>query len=123
MSESVGRLRATCIVGALLLAQTGIALAASEKVTIIGDGQLSCGAWTQRKEVKAQYYQQEQWLWGYITAYNFFVDPNGNVSNNIDGYGLAGWMDNFCLANPLQTVLQGANSLIVELRSKTKRPK
>ena len=95
----------------------GIALLLSHSlsygmVTIIGNK--DCGEWFKLEGPKV-------WLMGYLSGLNVMVaedkknDPLGNL-NSAEQAIL--WMDNYCKANPLTTVADGAQKLYIELAQK-----
>lgn len=103
----------------LALLLSGIVAANAQETTIIGSGQRSCGAWAQSEKNSVDYVEQEEWLWGYVSAYNSFVDARHNVSRGGDGYGMAVWMDNYCKNHPLEFVANAADQLIAEMHAKS----
>jgi hypothetical protein len=53
------------------------------------------------------------WLLGFVSGYNSYR-PGEDVSS--DAHGLAGWVDNYCAAHPLDLIVKAAGRLIDELR-------
>jgi hypothetical protein len=60
----------------------------------------------------------QDWVVGYLTAYNEWVAPDGNISAGTDNDGIAAWMDNYCQAHPLDNVARAARALVVELKAR-----
>ena len=87
---------------------------------------MSCGNWTQerRNSVTSGYY--EQWVAGYMTAVNEIMGGNilrMDLLEHTDQRGLYGWIDNYCLAHPLNTIVEGADALGAEIITKAKAAK
>lgn len=86
---------------------------------LFGVGGESCGSWASGKTSAVDVTAHSQWLWGYISAFNVYQYPDhGDVAYGTDWQGLAAWMDNYCLAHPLDTIQSAALNLIVELRGR-----
>jgi hypothetical protein len=78
-------------------------------------GPPDCGEWFQHSSSRA-------WLAGYLSGINgsgFYSDGTDFIEG-VSGAQVFLWMDNFCKANPLNTVPQGANQLIRELYTRAK---
>lgn len=87
----------------------------SEAIAVTTIGKYDCGQWFTSSTAK-------NWLAGYISGLNTSgiypkKDPllklNSSAQLNL-------WMDNYCNANPLDTVADGANALFRELADKSK---
>jgi hypothetical protein len=88
---------------------------------IRGGGAASCGAWLHDRAAGGNStvrFGRESWLMGYITAYNAFVFPAGDIAEGVDAFGLFGWIDNFCTSHPLDTIGSAASQLTAALRQK-----
>ncbi|HET7832130.1 MAG TPA: hypothetical protein VFK88_04110 [Gallionella sp.] len=87
---------------------------------IQGAGSSTCGAWLQYRGAN-QYYGELHWIQGFISSYNQYVysgkNPNG-IFGSADSNALAAWMDNYCRANPLDTVYRGTLVLVDELKGR-----
>ncbi|MBT2326752.1 hypothetical protein J7E62_31045 [Variovorax paradoxus] len=78
-------------------------------------GAYDCGEWFQRPQARG-------WLLGVLTGVNLMTaddkiryDPLNKLGSAEQAYL---WMDNYCRANPLKTVLNGASDLYLELQKK-----
>lgn len=92
----------------LLICPTG---QAQDSGTVIGES--DCGQWI--KGMRNPVYRA--WLLGYVSGLNSGVgkqygNPLGKISSAEQIYV---WMDNYCRANPLRTLSQGAQTLYAEL--------
>lgn len=85
---------------------------------IQGAGGVTCGAWLQTRQSN-QHYGELHWVQGFISSYNQYVytgrNPNG-IFGSVDHDSIAAWMDNYCRANPLETVYKGTLHLVEELK-------
>jgi hypothetical protein len=77
----------------------------------------SCGKWTAlRKEHGIEGHAVEFWLLGYVSGYNMYgPDPNGGVGISIDTEGMEAFVDQYCTANPMMSLLDAADKLVREL--------
>lgn len=105
---------------ALAMAQASPATVPNQSarpITVVGHGNSSCGKWTQAKNaggLSRQLYQA--WLGGFFSGMNLAEQRTiGDLVAGTDFDGLAGWIDNYCAANPLETVFTAAEALAVEL--------
>ena len=56
------------------------------------------------------------WLYGYITAYNAYVDDTFNIIGGRDAASLNYWLANFCKKNPQVSLDTAVGNLMTELR-------
>lgn len=103
----------------LLLALTQFAHAGEIK----GAGATSCGSWIEDRR-KNNHFVQLNWVLGFVSSYNHFAysgsGPDG-VFGNADPNAIAGWLDNYCRENPLDTVYKGSVQLIKELQQRASK--
>lgn len=86
---------------------------------ILGVGINSCGIWQEdRKKDGLGSRVHENWVVGYISGYNAWVDGKADISEGTDVPGLLAWIDNYCAQNPLDKIATAANALINHLRSR-----
>lgn len=90
---------------------------------IVGTGQLSCGQFIQYKE---QNYQPQleiivQWVWGFLSAYNFRGNFNEKwqrvtpISSLPDSPTVLLFLETYCRKNPANRVFDGTLRLIETL--------
>ena len=85
-------------------------------------GSSDCGTWVAAKTEPLSRRAQELWLVGYLSGLNAMhdrtglkpADPLGRVNSMTQVFL---WMDNYCQANPLKFVVQGADGLWLELNT------
>ncbi len=91
--------------------------------TIIGAGTASCGTWLQdHRAMNSNYYSKAAWVAGYITAANNYVATRSDIAHGIDANGLDAWIDNYCLANPLDSVGKASSALVAALLARPTVP-
>lgn len=117
----------TTISGLLLCAVVfgPVAAQAQDRAAVIGTGQFSCGKYVQYKadNNRAQMDVITQWVWGFMTAYNFRGNfgaryksvKSGNLATLPDDSTVSLYLENFCRKNPLATVLDGTMELIRDM--------
>ena len=73
--------------------------------TVLGQGLESCGEWTTHRQ-QNQADAEEAWVDGVISDQAMVRSTNSgkSVTLSTDAYGVWGWVDNYCLANPTQSI-------------------
>lgn len=81
----------------------------------------SCATWTAQR--RANYHEPHLmgWVLGFITGLNAYGPNNGNIAPGTNASGLIGWIDNYCSANPLDSVTTAAFKLVDELQARSRR--
>lgn len=81
-------------------------------------GNTSCGRWVKDRSASSLRDQLagDSWLIGYLNGVAAWSDVD--ILNQVDGESLMLWMDNYCKANPLESVAHGGMVLGVELMKK-----
>src|SRR5271165_3427144 len=87
--------------------------------TIYGSGTSSCGNWVtvRSKKKSGTTTNQEQWLLGFLTAFNGVGRGTNDIAEGTDLDGLFVWIDNYCKGHPLEMLASAAGQLVVEIRS------
>jgi len=108
---------AALVIAVLLIG--GTAWANKDTYRSFGAGTESCGRWTMVKEARSQANVVfKQWINGYLTAYNGWVEfGSGNVEKT-QPEGAWAWIDNYCQDNPLNDVAWAAAKLIDAIKAK-----
>ncbi len=78
--------------------------------TIYGQGNLSCGEWIASNLRGTHLYAT--WVLGFVSGTGFA--SRGDLRQT-DSSGIAAWIDNYCQANPLETIEGASASLVSEL--------
>lgn len=108
----------------MMLAALALALAAqdSEKNSAYiysYPGYDTCGNWTEnRKFPNIRTQALEGWVLGFVSGYNMYEDPKGNVAPSVSASGLLAWVDQYCAANPLDSLTTAGVKLVIELRNR-----
>ena len=88
---------------------------------VIGVGGNSCGSWTAASNTPRRL-EYEAWLIGYFSAVNRYAPgADGALTRSTDGRGLIGWVDNYCLAHPIDQIETAAVTLTKELRRRASK--
>ncbi len=81
-------------------------------VSIYNPGTESCGSWTAAQDSVTKGLKVA-WLLGFVSGYNWYRTGEDVTS---DPHGLVAWVDNYCLANPLDVIVKAAGRLVDKLR-------
>ena len=104
-------MRRAALLGLLGLAGSG-ARAGDNAYTIYGSGTKSCGKWVaERKDDLSSRLNSESWVLGFVTA----MGAAGLHLKDTDRDAMDGWLDNYCVAHPLDILGTAALALIGEL--------
>ncbi len=94
----------------------------ADVVTVQGVGQQSCEVWSDERQTALATgtlaWYHEQWVLGYITAFNRWVHDDSDVAVNLSDDKLFAWLDQYCAENPQQILSVAAEALISELRNR-----
>lgn len=72
----------------------------------------SCGKWLSDSDLTFKHGNQ-MWLLGYLSGISLVLEKDS--LKGTDNPSIFLWMDNFCKANPLKSVADGAQDLFLEL--------
>ena len=102
---------------ALMTSQTAQGEVA-KKYMLYDFGRVSCGFWlevraTRDKPLDNRFTQGREWISGWISAFNYYMEPSGDVTSGTDREGLYAWLDRYCQDNPT-TPLAGAVVRLIE---------
>ena len=118
---------ARCLVAAGLLLAVGLSLpggplrAADPQgyYTIQGVGLESCEVWlSERRSDGPTAWYHQQWVLGYLTAYNRWVHNGDDVTDGIETDKLFNWLDEYCHRNPQQNLSLATEALSWALRER-----
>lgn len=102
---------------ALLLALTAVTAPAGTAYYYGFPGNDSCADWTQNRTNPDRKQQVlEGWVLGFVTGYNVYGPGSGNVAPGVTSTALIGWVDQHCVAYPLDSVLEASLKLVIELK-------
>jgi len=100
----------------LLTALIAIAVSSTaigQTITTIGN--IDCGKWIKRKNHPMEELRTISWLSGFMTGLNFGDQFRNDPLKRVSADQIALWMDNYCRANPLRSVANGGEILMMEL--------
>jgi hypothetical protein len=89
----------------------------AEGHTYIGEGTISCGAWTERRaenEGSEPRAIAEAWVLGFISGANIYP-AHPEMLSNPDADAIWAWIDNYCRSNPLDRLVKANFALVDEL--------
>ena len=105
----------------LLIASPSFSADPSGKFTILSMGTKSCGGVVSDfKEDSRGKLSNSIWIAGYLTAINEHVVSKSNIAVGTEPAAWDLWINNYCMANPLDTLSAAAAALVDEL-SKRRR--
>jgi hypothetical protein len=81
-----------------------------------GPGAVSCAVWTTDQTNPVRAAADIDWLLGYITAYNEYVAPGGDVLGSMDYHGARAWLGAYCQAHPFDSVSAAVETLLSSLQ-------
>jgi len=84
--------------------------AASQGVSVIGDGGLSCGAWTADRSDNAMHNMELDWVLGFVSGSNWENPHKQARFADIDA--IAASIDNYCARNPLHGIAAAAAAVV-----------
>ncbi len=108
----------------ILLALVAPAFAAAPEPHIRGG--ISCAQWSWERGKQTALFERA-WLLGYLSAVavktgkEFWGAPKGAEADRLQNEATYRWMDDYCRANPLQDVDDGAEILFAERTGGTKK--
>jgi hypothetical protein len=92
--------------------------ASAQTYTVIGQENVFCGRWTQAHTHRDdRSWAMRSWVLGYLSGVN-------NASPDLvpgDAGAILDWIDNYCRSNPLDPIVDAADALVIELRSREQR--
>ncbi len=109
--------------GALIPGQSVAHPDSSGHYQIVGYGTESCGTWVEERRDPSKSWSvlaDKGWISGFLSAYNVFGPGSGNVRRDTDSDGTSAWIDNYCLAHPLESLSDAVQALVSTLESKGK---
>ncbi len=89
----------------------------SGSYTTFGAGNMSCESWLKEREKgKPQAWEFQQWLLGYVSAYNNWVHKGRNVADGTNANGMFAWIDKYCADRPRDVLATVVEELILDLK-------
>jgi len=113
--------RALVLAAALLMGAHAAARAADPEgyYTIQGVGIETCEVWLgERLSDGPTAWYHQQWVLGYVTAFNRWVHDGSDVALNLSTDKLFSWIDEYCHRNPEQSLSLATEAMVWELRQR-----
>lgn len=87
---------------------------------VLGPGAITCEDWASQRQGpdRSAALSNQDWVLGYITAYNEYLASNGDVAAGADNESIAAWIDTYCAAHPADVLADAARALIEDLRAR-----
>jgi hypothetical protein len=84
-------------------------------------GSDSCANWTENRKNRLSSNQVlEGWVLGFVTGYNQYGASDGGTTQGGNATAILGWMDQYCAANPLDSVYWASTKLVSELKRRSR---
>ena len=107
------------LIAGLAISAAAVAADKSGNYTAFGAGNNTCESWlTERGKGEPQAWQLQQWLLGYVSAYNNWVHKDRNVADGTDAKGMFTWVDKNCADRPRDLLATVVEELILDLKGK-----
>jgi hypothetical protein len=82
----------------------------ADETTIYGSGSMTCGHWTEVNKAGG-YYQGQQWVAGWVSAYAYYNKSETNVLKETDFKTIVSFIDKYCIENPQKHIVHAAEAL------------
>lgn len=100
---------------AILHAGAAAAFDGDGRYTVHGSGASSCRDWViDRRIDDAGAWQLQQWVLGYLTAYNEWVRGKADIVEGLDAEGALAWIDTYCGGELDRTLGDALGALVHE---------
>ncbi len=87
------------------------------RYTTFGAGNNSCESWlSEREKGDPRAWELQQWLLGYVSAYNNWVHVGQNVAGGTNAKGMFTWIDTYCADRPRDRLATVVEELILDLK-------
>jgi hypothetical protein len=107
------------LAAALLVTADAPARAADRqgRFAVFGSGELSCQRWLDDRRLGNESARQsEMWVAGFLTAYNFYVYKDYDITERFDDAVVLEWLDEYCRDRPQNKLVVASHELLQMLR-------
>ncbi len=116
MSRFVALALAAC------LAAGAAAFDADGSYVVHGTGQSPCSEWSVDRMVAGSgAWQLQQWVLGYMTAYNELIRGSADIAGEAGAEGVFAWLDDYCGGAPATTLSVAVQDFIRAKRTDQER--
>ena len=111
--------KTSLIVGNLLLLPAQLA---GQEQGVLGQGNVSCASWLEKRQDDVQVAARTAWILGYITAFNQYGSKlQGDISGGRDTPEITAWIDNYCKQHSADDVYRASAALVEEFNQRGHR--
>ena len=97
----------------LAVAAPAAAFDADGTYIVHGTGQAPCSEWTADRMIAgAGAWQLQQWLLGYLTAYNEWVRGGADIAGSLGAEGVFTWVDDYCGRDRTRKLSEAVQALV-----------
>ena len=113
------------LIASLSISTAAVAADKLGSYTTFGAGNNNCESWQKEREKgDPRAWQLQQWLLGYVSAYNNWVHKGRNVADGTNASGMFAWIDKYCADRPRDMLATVVEELILDLKkNQTPAPK
>ena len=105
------------LIAGLAISAAAVAADKSGRYTTFGAGNNTCESWLkERGKGEPRAWQLQQWLLGYVSAYNNWVHKGQSVTDGTDAKGMFTWVDKNCADRPRDMLATVVEELILDLK-------
>lgn len=107
----------------LVLAAICSSKAKAQGRAIYGAGTVSCAEWQKYRlsDDKPNMYQLQAWTDGFLSGYNLASEDIDVLASRPSTVAFYAWIDNFCGAHPLDSLVVAVSALRKELSDRAKK--
>jgi|HubBroStandDraft_4_1064222.scaffolds.fasta_scaffold386372_2 hypothetical protein len=94
---------------------------------VLGLGRLTCGDWVGLRRVTSKGEDPSttaviSWTQGYLTAYDTFIRPDGDIAGPTNPATLEAWYDTYCASHPMVSFAAATVDLLLALEAQDGQP-
>ncbi len=87
------------------------------RYTTFGAGNNSCESWLKERETgDPRAWELQQWLLGYVSAYNNWMHAGQNVADGTNAKGMFAWVDKYCADRSRDMLATVVEVMILDLK-------
>ena len=90
----------------------------------LGQGNVSCSSWLEKRDDDAQVAARTAWILGYITAFNQYgskQEGGSGVSGGRDTGDIIAWVDTYCKQHASEDVYRASGALVNQFKGSVGR--
>lgn len=111
-----------CVLGVVLLSSQSTP-AQNLQLRTHGFGRAPCSVWSEARAnrneaIDPRVMQGHEWMSGFLSGYNLFLHPLGNVATLTGAEDVNQWLEDYCRDNPSAMFRDAVIKLVEHLRSR-----